>query len=112
MITALLAAAALQIDPSAFASACAASGGAPGRLEAASDQETYRRFTVVNGREPVALMISVNRVEPGRMVFVYANGSINQSIHAGGSGVATGRWIEFMAAENQSFDYCLRFQSR
>lgn len=108
MIAALLTAATLQMDPSAFASACMAGGGAPGRVEAVSDEETVRYVLLANGSAPVTVMITVNRVAPGRNVYVYTDATPALTLGAGGSGVATGRMIQFMTGENKTFDYCLR----
>lgn len=112
MIAALMTAAALQMDPSAFATACMAGGGAPGRVEAASEREVVRYVPVADGAGPVTVMITINRLSPSGGVYVYVDGNSALSLSAGASGIATGRRIQFMLNENKSFDYCLRLQPR
>ena len=112
MITALLTAAALQMDPSAFAAACMAGGGAPGRVEASSERLVGRRIRIAEGTAPVTVMITVNEISRGDTVSLWVDDNVAMPIRAGGSGIVTGRRVAFGSDENQSFDYCLRLQQR
>lgn len=112
MIVTLLSAAFLQIEPSAFAAACMAGGGAPGRVEASSDREIGRDTPIVSGTAPVTVLITVNRISRGERVSVWIEGDYALPVRAGGSAIATGRRISLGSDEYQSFDYCLRLQPR
>lgn len=112
MIAALMTAAALQMDPSAFASACMAGGGAPGRVEAASERDIARTTLVAQGVTPVTVMLTINRITNGDRVYVEIDGRISHAVSAGSSFIASGQRIAFMADESKSFDYCLRLQQR
>jgi len=112
MIAALLSGAALQMEPSAFAAACMAGGGAPGRVEASSDRQVARNIPIAAGMAPVAVLVTVNRILPGETVSLWVEGNHALSVRAGGSAVVTGRRIAFGSDEHQSFDYCLRLQPR
>lgn len=108
MIAALMTAAALQMDPSAFATACMTGGGAPGRVEASSDRNVARTTPVAEGATPLTVMLTINRISGGDRVYVEIDGRISQSVSAGSSFIASGRRIAFMADERKSFDYCMR----
>ena len=110
MIAALMSAAALQMDPSAFAAACMAGGGAPGRVEAVSDQNVARTTPVAQGARPLTVMLTINPISGGDRVYVEIDGRISQAVSAGSSFIASGNRIAFMADESKSFDYCLRLQ--
>lgn len=112
MIAALLTAGVLQMDPSAFAAACMAGGGAPGHVEAISNREVSRDVPIAGGTAPVSLMITINRLSQGETVWIWVEGEPALSVRAGGSAVVAGRRIVISANENQTFDYCLRVQPR
>ena len=112
MIAALMTAAALQMDPSAVATACMAGGGAPGRVEASSDRNVARTTIVAQGVTPVTVMLTINRISNGDRVYVEIDGRTSQAVSAGSAFIATGSRIGFMADESKSFDYCLRLQQR
>lgn len=112
MIATLLSAVALQMEPSAFAAACMAGGGAPGRVEASSDRRVARSSPIASGTAPVTVVLTVNRISPGETVSIWIEENHALSLRAGGSAVITGRRIAFGSDEHQSFDYCLRLQPR
>lgn len=109
MIAALLSAA-LQMEPAAFAAACMAGGGAPGRVEASSDRRVARSVPIAAGTAPVTVLVTVNRISPGETVSLWVEDNHALSVRAGSSAVVTGRRIAFGSDEHQSFDYCLRLQ--
>ncbi len=112
MIAVLVAAGALQLEPSAFATACMAGGGAPGRVEASSDREVGRSIPIASGTEPITVMVTVNRISRGERVSIWIEEHHALPVRAGASVIATGRRIAFGSNEYQSFDYCLRLQER
>ncbi len=112
MIAALLSAAALQMDPSAFASACLAGGGAPGQVTASSDRDVGRNTVVAEGALPVTVTVTVNQISSGQWIYVEIDGRTGPRVPAGGSVIVTGRRLALAANERQGFDYCLRLQSR
>lgn len=112
MIATLLTAAALQLEPSAFASACMAGGGAPGRVEASSDRQVARSVPIASGTAPVTIMVTVNRISRGETVSIWVEDNHALSVRAGGSAVVTGRRIAFGSGEHQSYDYCMRLRER